>query len=294
MVKKNKKQKKQKLKNLEQKQQPQLQNNDIAEDDGNLLTFGGHLEVFRQMLFRILGVAGAIAAVVFCFKDTTWQLLLAPSEWDFCTYRWLETAMQTIGIDFHFEEFHVEMIATDLSSQFMTHITTAVYLGVLGASPYILYELFRFISPALYENERKYSVQVAGIIYVLFLLGVLMSYFVLFPISFRFLGTYSVSAKVVSNITLDSYISTFVSLTLVMGVVFQLPVIAFFLGKLGMVTSAMLAAYRKHAFILIMLVAAVITPPDLMTLILVAIPLYMLYEVSIRVVKWVEPKEERK
>ena len=196
--------------------------------------------------------------------------------------------MQIIGIEFHFNEFHVEMIATDLSSQFMTHITTAVYLGVLGASPYILYELFRFISPALYENERKYSVQVAGIIYVLFLLGVLMSYFVLFPISFRFLGTYSVSAKVVSNITLDSYISTFVSLTLVMGLVFQLPVIAFFLGKLEFATSEMLSRYRKHAFLVIMLVAAIITPPDLMTLILVTIPLYLLYEVSIRVVRWVE------
>ena len=180
------------------------------------------------------------------------------------------------------------MIATDLSSQFMTHITTAVYLGVLGASPYILYELFRFISPALYDNERKYSMQVAGIIYLLFLLGVLMSYFVLFPISFRFLGTYSVSAKVVSNITLDSYISTFVSLTLVMGLVFQLPVIAFFLGKLEFVTSEILSRYRKHAFIVIMLVAAIITPPDLMTLILVTIPLYLLYEVSIRVVRWVE------
>ena len=168
----------------------------------------------------------------------------------------------------------------------MTHITTAVYLGLLGTSPYILYELFRFISPALYENERKYSVQVAGIIYVLFLLGVLMSYFVLFPISFRFLGTYSVSAKVVSNITLDSYISTFVSLTLLMGVVFQLPVIAFFLGKLGIVSSDMLANYRKHAFIVIMMVAAIITPPDLMTLVLVTIPLYLLYEVSIRVVRF--------
>lgn len=259
-------------------------------DDNNdgLLTFGGHLEVFRQMLFRILGVAGVIAVVVFCFKETTWKMLLAPSEWDFCTYRWLETVMQSIGIDFHFDEFHVDLIATDLSSQFMTHITTAVYLGVLGASPYILYELFRFISPALYENERKYSVQVAGIIYVLFLLGVLMSYFVLFPISFRFLGTYSVSARVVSNITLDSYVSTFVSLTLVMGLVFQLPVIAFFLGKLEFVTSDMLSHYRKHAFIVIMLVAAIITPPDLMTLILVTIPLYLLYEISIRVVGWVE------
>ena len=253
-----------------------------------LMTFGGHFEVFRRMLFRIIAVAGAIAGVVFCFKETTWEILLAPSEWDFCTYRWIETAMQAIGINFRFEEFNVQMIATDLSSQFMTHITTAGYLGVLGASPYILYELFRFISPALYGNERRYSVQVAGIIYVLFLLGVLMSYFVLFPISFRFLGTYSVSAKVVSNITLDSYISTFVSLTLVMGVVFQLPVIAFFLGKMGVVTSSILANYRKHSFIAIMLVAAIITPPDLMTLILVTIPLYLLYEVSIRIVSWVE------
>ncbi len=260
------------------------------QSNNEMLTFGGHLEVFRQMLFRIIAVAGAIAMVIFCFKETTWEVLLAPSEWDFCTYRWLERIMHALGIDFHFEEFHVDMIATDLSSQFMTHITTAVYLGLLGASPYILYELFRFISPALYENERKYSVQVAGIIYVLFIVGVLMSYFVLFPISFRFLGTYSVSARVVSNITLDSYISTFVSLTLVMGVVFQLPVIAFFLGKLGIVTSDMLSRYRKHSFIVIMLVAAIITPPDLMTLILVTIPLYMLYEVSIRVVKWTEPK----
>jgi sec-independent protein translocase protein TatC len=252
------------------------------------LTFGGHLEVLRQMLFRIIAVAGAIAMIVFCFKETTWDLLLAPSEWNFCTYRWIESAFRFFEMNFRFEEFHVNLIATDLSSQFMTHVTTAVYLGALGASPYILYELFRFISPALYENERKYSVQVASIIYVLFILGVLMSYFVLFPISFRFLGTYSVSARVVSNITLDSYISTFVSLTLVMGVVFQLPVIAFFLGKMGVFTSAMLAKYRKHSFVVIMIVAAIITPPDLMTLILVTIPLYLLYEVSIRVVKWVE------
>ena len=252
------------------------------------MTFGGHFEVFRQMLFRILGVAGIIASVIFCFKDTTWEVLMAPSEWDFCTYKWIEQAMQAIGMDFHFDEFHVDIIATDLSTQFMTHITTAVYLGVLRASPYILYELFHFISPALNENERRYSVQVAGIIYVLFIHGVLMSYFVLFPISFRFFGTYSVSAKVVSNITLDSYISTFTSLTLVMGLVFQLPVIAFFLGKLGYMTSELLSRYRKHSFIIIMLVAAIITPPDLMTLILVTIPLYLLYEVSIRVVKWVE------
>lgn len=256
-------------------------------DDGGLLTFGGHLEVLRRMLFRIFGVAGVIAIVVFCMKDTTWRLLLAPSEWDFVTYRTIERLAWTAGFtDFYFDEYHVDLIATDLSSQFMTHVTTAIYLGLLGASPYILYELFRFVSPALYDNERRYSVRAVFVIYALFILGVLMSYYVLFPVSFRFLGTYSVAERVHSTITLDSYVSTFTTLTLLMGVIFQLPVIAFVLGKMGIITSEMLSTYRKHAFLLIMVVAAVITPPDLMTLILVTIPLYLLYEVSIRVVKW--------
>lgn len=259
----------------------------MEEQEQELLTFGGHLEVFRQMLFRILAVVSMLAVVIFCFKDITWQLLLAPSECDFVTYCWIEQVIQIWSPGFQFEEWYVDLIATDLSSQFMTHITTAIYLGLLGASPYILYELFRFTSPALYENERKYSVQVVVIVYLLFMVGVLMSYYVLFPISFRFLGTYSVAERVHSAITLDSYVTTFVSLNLVMGLVFQLPVIAFALAKLGFISSDMLAQYRKHAVLVIMTIAAIITPPDLMTLILVAIPLYLLYEVSIRVAAWV-------
>lgn len=240
------------------------------------------------MLFRVSGMTFVIAAIIFFFKDETFELLLAPSQWDFVTYRCLERCMALLGMDFHFGEFHVDLIATDLSSQFMTHITTAIYLGLLGASPYIVYELFRFVSPALYDNERKYSVQVVSVVYLLFIIGVLMSYYVLFPISFRFLGTYSVSSMVHSTITLDSYISTFVTLTLLMGVVFQLPVVAFFLAKMGIIHSSMLAAYRRHALIVIMIVAAVITPPDILTLILVTIPLYLLYEVSIWIVRWID------
>ena len=251
------------------------------------MTFGGHLEVLRRMLFRIIAVAGTLAIVVFCFKDITWHLLLAPSECDFVTYRWIESVAATMGIDFHFEQFKIDLIATDLSSQFMTHITTSLYLGLLGASPFIVFELFRFVSPALYDNEKRYSVQVVVIVYLLFILGVLMSYYVLFPISFRFLGTYSVAERVHSTITMDSYISTFTTLTLLMGVVFQLPVIAFALAKLGFISSEILSKYRKHSFLIIMLVAAIITPPDLMTLVLVTIPLYLLYEVSIRVTRWV-------
>lgn len=257
-------------------------------ENNEMLTFGGHLEVLRKMLFRVLGVAGVIAVAVFCFKDATFRLLLAPGEYDFCTYRRIERLIQLCGYDFHFEEYHINLIATDLSSQFMTHITTSCILGLLGASPYILYELFRFVSPALYENERKYSVRIVISIYILFVAGVLMSYFVLFPISFRFLGTYSVAQQVRSTITLDSYITTFTTLTFVMGVVFQLPVIAFILAKMEIVTSDMLGKYRRHAFIVICLVAAIITPPDIMTLIVVAIPLYLLFEFSIRIVKRVE------
>ncbi|MBR7028131.1 MAG: twin-arginine translocase subunit TatC [Bacteroidaceae bacterium] len=261
-----------------------------ANTDGGLLTFGGHLEVLRQMLWRVIGVTALLAIVVFCLKDTIFPLLLAPSEWDFVTYRGIEQMVQALGFEFRFEPWHVDLIATDLSSQFMTHVTTSLYIGALFASPYIVFELFRFVSPALYENERKYSVQIILTVYVLFFVGLLMTYYVLFPISFRFLGTYSVAERIHSTITLDSYISTFLTLALMMGVVFQLPVVAFFLGRMGIFTSEMLSQYRKHAFILILIVAAIITPPDLMTLLLVSLPLYLLYEVSIRVVRWTTKK----
>lgn len=277
---------------MKQKPNPKKTTEPDPDSDPNLMTFGGHLEVLRQMLFRIIAVVMVLAVAIFCFKDKTFELLLAPSQWDFVTYRYIEKFLHRLGSDFTFSEYHINLIATELSSQFMTHVTTALYLGLLGASPYVFIELFRFITPALYENEKKHSVQVAVTMYLLFILGMLMSYFILFPISFRFLGTYSVSNIVESNITLKSYISTFTTLTLVMGLVFQLPVIAFFLGKLEVVSSEMLRLYRKYAFLVIMVIAAIITPPDLMTLVLVTIPLYLLYEVSILVLKRMERQKQ--
>ena len=257
----------------------------------NLMTFGEHLEVLRRMLFRVLAVVGILAVVIFCFKEQTFNLLMAPSQWDFITYRAIEKLLHRLGSNFTFNEYHINIIATELSSQFMTHITASLVLGTLLASPYILWELFRFIVPALYENERRYAVGTALIVFIQFVVGVLMSYFILFPISFRFLGTYSVSEMVESNITLRSYINTFTTLTLIMGLVFQLPVMAFFLGKIGAVEATLLKRYRKHALVIIMVVAAIITPPDLMTLILVTIPLYLLYEVSIIILKRMEKRK---
>lgn len=261
-------------------------------NDNGLMTFGGHLEVLRMMLFRVLCVSCTIAVIVFCMKDITWHILLAPSEWDFITYTWIEDMAHAVGIsDLTFPKFHVKLIATDLTSQFMTHLTTSVYLGLLISSPYILYELFRFVSPALFDNERKYSVRIIVAIYLLFIAGVLISYYLLFPISFRFLGTYSVSDKVESTITIDSYVSTFTTLTLLMGVVFQLPVISFVLAKMGIINAGLLARYRKHAFIIILTIAAIITPgQDILSLTLVSLPLYVLYEISILIVNKAERK----
>lgn len=255
--------------------------------DATLLTFGGHLEVLRRMFFRMIAMIVSWGVVIFCCKEWTFHLLLAPREWDFVTYRWIEKWVNVLGMDFHFEPFRVELISTGLSSQFMTHLSASFYLALLAASPYILCELFRFISPALYEQEKRYSVYIAAAMYVLFIIGVLMSYFVIFPISFRFLGTYQVDESVRNMITLSSYISTFSTLTFIMGLVFQLPVVAFVLAKLSLITSSFMAHYRKHAFVVLMTVSALITPPDLFTLALVTVPLYLLYELCIVIVRHV-------
>jgi len=254
-------------------------------EDSGLLTFGGHLDVLRKMFFRIIIVVVVLGCIIFCFKSETFAILLAPHNYDFCTFRWIEHTMNSFGWNFHFDEYHIPLISTELSAQFMTHIMVSCMLAVLLASPYILFELFRFVSPALYESEKRYSYLVTGIIYALFLLGLLMSYFVLFPISFQFLATYQVDKEIVNTITLSSYISTFTTLTFLMGVVFQLPVFAFVLGKMGFINAQMLKQYRAYAFVIIMIIAAIITPPDLFTLVLVTIPIYGLYEVSILILK---------
>lgn len=263
----------------------------MKEKNNDQLTFGGHLEVLRRMLFRILGIVVLFALIIFFIKETVWNVLLAPSEYDFITYRAVEHLMNDLGFDFTFNKYEVQLIATDLSSQFITHVTTSIYLGCLVASPYILYELFRFILPALYDNERKYSVYVAIIVYALFIVGVLMSYFVIFPISFRFLGTYNVDEKINNMITLSSYISTFTALTLLMGVVFQLPVVIYILAKMGIVNYLILSKYRKYALFIITTISAIITPPDIVTCILVTVPLYILYECSIWIAKKVNVAE---
>lgn len=266
----------------------------MGKENPELMTFGGHLEVLRRMFFRVLGVVLALAIFVFCMKDVTFELLLAPTHNSFCLYSWIENVSSSFGVDFKFDDFSVQLISTELSSQFMTHLTSSLYLALLLASPYILFELFGFVAPALYEKERRYAVIVVILVYVLFVLGVLLSYFIIFPISFHFLATYQVAGSVENTITLSSYISTFTSLTLMMALVFQLPMISYVMARIGIVSSNVLRKYRRHAVLVIAFVSAVITPPDIITCLLVMGPLYLLYECSIGVVALVEKKKGSK
>ena len=165
---------------------------------------------------------------------------------------------------------------------------TALYAGLLLASPYILYELFRFVSPGLYQNERRYAVWIVGAAYAMFLVGTLVNYFVVFPLTVRFLGTYQVSPDVANMLTIQSYVDTLLGMSLVMGVVFELPVVCALLGRMGLINAQLMAGYRRHAIVAILVVAAIITPTtDVFTLFVVALPIYLLYEVSTVIVRWV-------
>lgn len=246
-----------------------------------LLTFGGHLDALRRMLFRVLGVVAALATAVFCAKDLTFKILLAPTDSHFVMWRELEALGRRCGLDWGFEPFSVQLINTELSAQFMTHLSTSLILALLLASPYIVYELFRFVAPALYENERRLSLRLLAVVYILFLVGVALSYFVVFPISLRFLGTYQVAEGVINQINLSSYISMFARLTFLMGLVFQLPILMLVLTRIGLVNAPLLRHYRRHAILIICVIAAIITPPDALSLILVATPMCLLYEAGI-------------
>ena len=239
------------------------------------LTFWDHLDVLRSSLIR-MGVAIVVFAVAaFCLKDELFSVVLAPRSSDFVTYKLL-------GVD----PFSIHLMNTGLTEQFMIHMRTAIYAGLLVASPYILYELFRFVSPGLYQNERHYVVWIVGAAYVMFLMGTLVNYFVVFPLTVRFLGTYQVSPDVANMLTLQSYIDTLIGMSLVMGVVFELPVVCGLLGHMGLINNRMMSEYRRHAIVAILIVAAIITPTtDMFTLFVVALPIYLLYEISIQIVR---------
>ncbi len=248
-------------------------------------SFWDHLDILRASLVKIPAVTAVFAVVAFFFKEALFSIILAPKDADFITYRWLYFFSGWVT-DEQSQDFYVKLINTGLAQQFMIHMKVAMCTGVLCASPYILYQLFRFVSPALYANERKYVVRIVGYGYIMFMLGVLISYFLIFPLTFRFLGTYQVSEQVENMISLQSYISTLLMMCLAMGIVFEIPILSWLFAKLGFISADFMRRYRRHAVVIILIVAAIITPTsDVFTLLLVSLPMWLLYEVSILIVK---------
>ena len=246
-------------------------------------TFWDHLDELRSCIIRILVVTVLLAVLAFCFKEVLFDIVLAPSHDDFISYRLL-------GV----EPFAIHLMNTGLTEQFLIHMKVAFYCGLLMASPFVLYELFAFVSPALYEKERRPAVKVVGCAYAMFILGTAVNYFIVFPLTVRFLGTYQVSPDVTNMLTIQSYADTLISMSLVLGVVFELPVVSWLLALLGVISWEQMARFRKHAVVVILVVAAIITPTtDAFTLFVVALPIWLLYEASILIVRVTRHKKQK-
>ncbi len=256
----------------------------------NELSFLDHLESLRWHLMRSVVVVFLMGVVLFIFKDFVFDsVILAPSRPEFITNRFLCYLSQQLGVPglcINQSPLHLQNIA--MSGQFTTHVTISFVLGAIVAFPYVFWEFWRFVSPALYPHEIKNARGAIWAASLLFMVGILFSYFLILPLSIDFLGNYQVSRQVENIVNLNSYISTVNSILLAGGVVFELPVFIYFLSKVGIVSAAFLSKYRRHAILIIVIFAAVITPPDVVSQIMVAIPLIFLYELSISLAKRIE------
>lgn len=212
------------------------------------------------------------AVLAFIFKDEVFWVIFAPKSPDFLPVIFGSST-------------EVQLINTELTRQFVVHMMTSLYVGIIVAAPYIIFELYRFISPGLYENERRYTTPLVIASYFMFMMGIIFCYFILFPITFRFLANYQVDTSIQNLISLESYIDTLVFLSLAMGIIFEIPILSWLLGRLGILHRQQMQQYRRHAIVIILIIAAIITPTsDAITLAIVSLPMYLLYEVSILLV----------
>lgn len=260
------------------------------------MSFWDHLEEFRWTLIRTIGAVFAFSVIGFIIIPHIFDsIILAARSSEFVTYRFFEKAGEFLPFlpDFSADSFDVEILNINMTTQFMTYISTSLAFGVLCTIPYILYELWRFISPALYENEAKGVRSVFAFGGIMFVIGCLIGYFVVFPLIFRFLITFELSASIENMISLDSYMSNFYTLILIMGLVFELPLLFWLLSSLGLIYRPFFRKYRRHAVVGALLAAALITPSgDPFSLFVVTLPIYSLWEISAFVVKKAPPEEE--
>ncbi len=247
------------------------------------MSFWEHLEELRWRLVRATLAIVGMAVVAFANREFVFDtVLLGPLQSDFPTLRWLCSLGNRLGVDaLCLDNSKLSLINITMSGQFMQHLYISIVAGFVMASPYVFYELWAFIKPALRENERRYSHRAITIVSLLFLLGTTFSYYLIVPLTINFLGTYQVSTLVANQVSLSSYVSTVVSVSLAVGVVFELPVLAWVLARLGIITPALMRRYRKVMIVVIFTLSAIITPPDIFSQIMVALPMLLLYEISI-------------
>ena len=258
------------------------------------MSFLDHLEELRWHLIRAVLAVVIAATLAFFLKGFIFDVLLfGPSKGDFWSYSMLCELSQIVGIDggFCFEELPFTIQSRTMGGQFSAHVWTSITAGFIIAFPFVIYEFWKFVAPAMHENERKHA---KGFIFVtsfLFFLGVLFGYYVVTPLSINFLGKYQVSEVVLNEFDLSSYISLVRASVIATGLIFELPILIYFLTKVGVVTPQFLKTYRKYALVIVLILSAVITPPDIVSQIIVAVPVLILYEVSIVISKVIYKRE---
>jgi len=265
-----------------------------VEPNEKVMSFWDHLEELRGHIFRSLIAVVILAVLAFMNRHIIFDMIiLAPSSSKFITYTWLcELGHLVHSSSLCITDMHLKIINIKMSGQFLTHMYISAVTGFILAFPYVLWEIWRFVQPALHQNEKKYSRGGLLISTLLFLVGILFSYFFIVPVTVNFLGTYSVSGDVANQISLSSYINTVVSVTFAVGIVFELPILVYFLTRIGVVTPDFMKKNRKYMVVVLLIVSAIITPPDMFSQMMVFIPLWGLYEVSILVSKRVYKKQQ--
>ena len=266
----------------------------MAEKTENEMSFLEHLEVLRWHIIRAILSILVVAIVAFIFKDIVFnKIILAPKLPEFITNRLLCDFGRLVNIlSLCINSRPFEVISIKMAGQFSMHIMVSLIAGFVVAFPLVFHEFWRFIVPALYSKEKKHASGAVFYSSLLFMLGVLFGYFVIVPLSVHFLGSYSVSEQVTNQINLISYVSTVASVVLAAGVIFELPILVYFLSKAGLVTPEFLRKYRKHSLVLILALSAIITPPDIFSQVLVSFPLIFLYEIGIGISRRINAKLE--
>lgn len=259
------------------------------------MSFLEHLEELRWHIIRSALAVMLFAIVAFILKDFIFNtVILNPRTPEFWTNRMFARLADMLGTDaLRINSVPLELISIKIADQFMTHIMVSIIAGFIISAPVVFYEFWRFIKPALYETERKYAGGAVFFTSVLFMMGILFGYFLIVPLSIHFLGSYNVSGDVTNQINLRSYIGSVTSISLASGVVFLLPIFSFFLSKVGILTPQFMKTYRKHSYVVMLLLSAIITPPDIFSQVMVFVPLFFLYEISILISRRVVKKREK-